>query len=676
MRWAIISAAVFLAAFCHSTKAATIITGDVTPPLPWGNGTTARIGNPADGTLAVDGGDQLLSRVAYLGYGAGARGMATITGTGSKWTNSGNLLVGYYGSGSLTVADGGAVEAETIYASLDNLFGDGAITVTQGVVLDADLRFDATQGTQQTLAFGSDGKLTFNIAGGPLGVGYQHNGTLTVAEGVNVTSSSGYLGYDSGSTGTATVTGASSQWNSRGKLYVGHFGNGSLTIEAGGQVSNSDGYLGYGSGPTNTATVTGAGSKWTNSGALFVDLGSLIVADGGEVGNRDGYLGYYSGSTGTATVTGAGSKWTNSGALTVGNEGSGSLTVADGGEVSSRVGYLGYERGSTGTATVTGAGSKWTNSYGLYVGPYNRSEGSGSLTVSDGGVVETGVIYASLDNLFGDGAITVTEGGVVDADLRFDATHGTQQTLAFGSGGTLTFHVAGGPLGVGYQQNGTLTVAEGVSLTSSDGYLGYAPGSTGTATVTGAGSKWNSSRLYIGREGSGSLTIEAGGQVSNTSYGSLRYGTVKVTGAGSKWSMGYDLYVGSNGTLYVESGALVGVGGRLTIHYDDNNESFINLATGGMLALYGEADGSITEFLDLVEGTDAICYWDTSLHGWASIADATYGDDYTLEYLTSGDLAGYTLLTVYTPTPIPEPTAVVMLGFGAMLFAAGRRSRY
>ena len=447
---------------------------------------------------------------------------------------------------------GAQVETGFIYASFDNLFGDGAITVTEGGILDADLRFDATHGTQQTLAFGSGGTLTFNIAGGPLGVGYQQNGTLTVAEGVNLTSGIGYLGYYSGSAGTASVTGAGSKWNNSSTLYVGREGSGSLTIEAGGQVSNSNGYLGYGSGSTGAATVTGAGTQWNSGDGLYVGRegsGSLTIEAGGQVSNSYGYLGYYSGSTGTATVTGAGSQWTNSGGLYVGIEGSGSLTIQAGGRVSNSHGYLGSHAGSTGTATVAGAGSKWTNSSTLYVGGY----GSGSLTVADGGEVGSG--YA---------------------------------------------------------------------------YLGHYSGSTGTATVTGAGSKWNSSDLVVGRYGSG--------------------------------------------TLYVESGALVSVGRRLTIDYNDNNESFINLATGGMLAIYGEADGSIYEFLDLVLGTDAIRYWDASLNGWASIADATYGDDFTLEYLTSGELAGYTKLTVFTP--IPEPTAVVMLGFGAMLFAAARRSRY
>ena len=41
-------------------------------------------------------------------------------GRGSKWTNSGSLYVGYSGSGTLTVADGGSVTAETLYASLSD----------------------------------------------------------------------------------------------------------------------------------------------------------------------------------------------------------------------------------------------------------------------------------------------------------------------------------------------------------------------------------------------------------------------------------------------------------------------------------------------------------------------------------------------------------------------------
>ena len=56
-----------------------------------------------------------------------------------------------------------------------------------------------------------------------------------------------------------------------------------LNIEAGGQVSNATGYLGYSSGSSGTATVTGAGSKWTNNSYLYVGYsgkGTLSITDG------------------------------------------------------------------------------------------------------------------------------------------------------------------------------------------------------------------------------------------------------------------------------------------------------------------------------------------------------------------------------------------------------------
>jgi hypothetical protein len=65
-----------------------------------------------------------------------------------------------------------------------------------------------------------------------------------------------------------------------------------------------------------------------------------------------------------------------------------------------------------------------------------------------------------------------------------------------------------------------------------------------------------------------------------------------------------------------------------------------------MLALRGSGSDSLNQFLDLAYGTDAIRYWDASIENWSLLTNATYGDDYTLEYLTTGELAGYTLLTV------------------------------
>ena len=389
-------------------------------------------------------------------------------------------------------------------------------------------------------------------------VGYDGKGIVTQSAGT-VKASTLYLGYNAGGDGTYTSTGGT--LSSSGNQYIGYAGAGALNIQNGVKASDSAGYLGYSGGSSGTATVTGAGSTWANTNGFFVGYkgsGTLRIEAGGEVSDYGGRLGAESGSTGTVTVTGAGSKWTNSTTLYVGGSGSGTLNIEKGGQVSNSNGYLSFYSGSTGTATVTGAGSKWTNSGNLYVG----REGKGTLTVADGGLVSTVTLYASPGDLLGDGTISA-QGALLDVDLLFDSTHGLTQTLSFGNGGVLNLSVAPtGSLGVGYKGPGTLRIADGVTVASYEGFLGRYSGSSGTATVTGNGSKWtNSIGLYVGLTGSGRLNIEAGAQVSNkTGYvGNTGGGTVTVTGAGSKWTSSGNLEVGTVGvgTLTVEAGGQV-----------------------------------------------------------------------------------------------------------------------
>jgi T5SS/PEP-CTERM-associated repeat protein len=123
-----------------------------------------------------------------------------------------------------------------------------------------------------------------------------------------------------------------------------------------------------------------------------------------------------------------------------------------------------------------------------------------------------------------------------------------------------------------------------------------------------------------------------------------------VSGAGSKWNVSDSLYLGlfdGTGILNIDDGGLVSVTGQLWTNYGSQNsleDSFINITTGGQLALRGDAADSLVEFLDFV--VNSVRFWDDSLNAWAPITTATRDVDYKLEYLTDGDLAGYTLLTV------------------------------
>lgn len=123
--------------------------------------------------------------------------------------------------------------------------------------------------------------------------------------GVDLHSGRSYLGLNPGSVGTATVTGAGSQWESQNALIVGYQGTGSLIIQSGGVVKNTAGFLGHDDGGFGSVTVTGAGSKWENSGNVYVGLdgiGNLIVNNSGLVSANELHVGFGSTLSGSGGI--------------------------------------------------------------------------------------------------------------------------------------------------------------------------------------------------------------------------------------------------------------------------------------------------------------------------------------------------------------------------------------
>jgi len=60
---------------------------------------------------------------------------------------------------------------------------------------------------------------------------------------MKIVSVTGYLGYQNGSIGVATVDGPGSTWTNSGTVYVGSAGGGMLHITNGGQVGGGLGYM-------------------------------------------------------------------------------------------------------------------------------------------------------------------------------------------------------------------------------------------------------------------------------------------------------------------------------------------------------------------------------------------------------------------------------------------------
>lgn len=188
------------------------------------------------------------------------------------------------------------------------------------------------------------------------------------------------------------------------------------------------------------------------------------------------------------------------------------------------------------------------------------------------------------------------------------------------STGTVTVTGAGSTwdmiaaLRVGEFGTGSLTVADGGSVSNLAGRISSGRHSIGTVTVTGPGSTWNMDLLVVGEVGTGSLTVADGGTVSNTNgriaeridtgpSGFVSSGTVTVTGAGSSWINTGGLYVGGkstsaggNGDLNILDGGHVEVAGQLKIW---NTGSVI--INGGTLSVGSTGTASITN-LDFQAG--------------------------------------------------------------------------
>jgi fibronectin-binding autotransporter adhesin len=581
---------------------------------------TIRVGGSGAGMLAISYGGTLTSNSGDIGSQS-SESIVTVTGTGSAWTNSGDLLVGNAGTGTLKILDGGFVQSAlgsigssagsvgaVMVSGVDsagasslwengNLFvgdsGEGRLDITDGgAVVSSGLGTIGRSGGEGTVEVtGPDSRWTI---GNTLRLGHLGPGTgrLSILDGGLVETRYRAVVADSpGSTGVVRVEGGGSALAVEDILYIGNSGSGTLDVLTGGRVESRSGYIGAEAGSSGIVTIGGAdssgnSSSWVNSEALHIGekgSGQLTIQDGGTVGNATGTLGQGVDSTGEALVTGAGSSWTSSLNLHVGFEGTGTLAVQDGGVVNSRQGFIGNRAGSQGDATVAGTGSNWDVWGQLVVG----NLGAGTLGIQGGAAVNTGQIFIGKES-GSQGEATVTGTGSswtsLDGLVVGNAGNGTLLVEAGGTasdqGGSIGNEV--GSVGkatvtgdgsawtndrdllVGNAGSGTLEILDGGVVSNTDSVIGNGVDATGVVLVEGADASWiNGGDLSIGREGTGALAIRGGGSVSSArgfignAAGST--GEVAVEGVGSSWSNAGNLWVGNagTGTLLVEAGGTV-----------------------------------------------------------------------------------------------------------------------
>ena len=406
----------------------------------WSNSSDLVVGQYGNGTLNItEGGAVDCSHSNYIGYFPSSTGVVNVDGSGSTLTNSWEFCVGYVGKGTLNITKGGLVNC----SNPNNTIFLGIVGGSTGIV-------------------NVDGVGSSWTSGSTIQVGSMGSGVVNIINGGSVRSNNCWIGDFVESTGVINVDGSSSTWKNSSDISVGGLhGTGTLNISNGGAVSvsgttyvavyenKSTGTINFGTGGGTLTTnslmaspnqMTGSGtinahgivsdldlvfdskhdlnqvlnfngialnlSQNMNAdlGAGFSDIGSLTIQEGKKISDQRGLIGYESGSIGVVSVTGEGSTWTNDMGIIVGFFGNGRLNITEGGTVNGSI-SIGNQPGSTGFVSVDGTGSSLTNIYSrLSVGSYDAGKyGYGTLQITGGGAVNTGVSYLGMGTVQVDG---------------------------------------------------------------------------------------------------------------------------------------------------------------------------------------------------------------------------------------------------------------------------------
>ena len=577
---------------------------------------------------------------------SGATGNLYVTGAGSSISVSQGILVGDGGYGFLAVLSGGQVASGSSYAAGGaKSYGVTSQPGSANIVIDGVSSSWAISGNAD---FGETGVATATVQNygnlnisGTLTLGDQStgSGTLTLQADGTIQSGAATLGNQAGATGFANVSNINTLWTVDGDLTVGNSGQGTLTLSNNGEViTTGDGVLGSQTGSTGTATITDAGTEWQINGELKVGDkgdGTMSVENGGLVSVAGNVAIAESGGTSTLTLDGNGSRLTASGtSVTIGGQGDGTLIVQNAADAVVSGAGVSLGEQTTGTGTLTVQGSNTIMSAGsLTIGGY----GTGTLNVQDSASLSTGTNISLGEQASGTGTATIDSAAVNDAGSLTVGGYGTG-TMTIQDGGSLT--VQGNSVTLGEQNGGSgtlniigsgsslmfsgdMTVGEsgggdfelqnggqfgGVSMTvgGGTGFGGASTGGSGTVEISGAGSSLSLSQdLTVGKYGQGTVTLAGGGSLidqGDVTLGSVTAsnGTVNVN-SGSDWQVSGSLSVGSKGygTVVVNGGSnLKSTGDSITIGKQGAGELTVSGSKSGMtytgdLAIGDEATGTL-----------------------------------------------------------------------------------
>lgn len=563
---------------------------------------TVQVGNDnGAGLLTVIGGGQL--HIDSTG-GAGARldisnifpdaptenGTVNVSGVGSAidiTAGSGfaGALVGRQGLGSLNLTSKATMTVNAQNADAGIQLGSTSTATLQPAAEGHMLVDDAT------LTIISNGNDAF-VNVGRQGAGAASNtSTLTVQNGgvIDMQGLSGGLsilnvGRD-GAKGIATVSGNLSRIDADDLVQIGRGagGEGTLNILAGGKVENATG-LG----------LTRVGRNSSEGTLNISGTGSSLTSKSVEIG-REG------GATGTVNINTGGSL-TAAERIQVGRFGTGTLNIGDnpasgavesGGMATTSSVVVGTIAGSNGTANITSGGTlkiEGADSSGAGAVLLAGRESNGVVNVSGGGSIE-------IDN---QGAATTTSGGILIGGTSTGAQGVGNGALNIGAGGTVTAET--GFTQVGRDGTGVLSISGGGTLDAANqvvSVVGRVAGSSGVATVSGAGSTWNAGQnLFVGTDVNFGTQTAIGnggtGVVTVSNGGTLTAGNIVIDAGGTLNGSGGTV----NGNVTVQNGGLFAPGsspGTMVINGDlEIDTGVFQLETEGGVSDEIQVSGTVT----------------------------------------------------------------------------------
>ncbi len=584
------------------------------------------INSGGGGVLLIQSGGVVSSQTATIANDPGTTGSAILTGSGSVWSNTGNFYLGGNGAsppvpggtGSLTVANGGAL---TIGGQLNILRSDGSLTVNGGTL--------------------STGSLFVNSGATPTILLTDPAGARALTVGTDNSSSSYPDAIADAAGGPGTVN---------------KVGTGTLTLT--GHLTNTGGYTASaGAIEFSGATVQpGTGTLAAAAGAIIQYdtgarvFGGYLAGPGTHVVNGATFTGTTSYPSAAINVTESSSftNFTNGGPLSVAagvtgvefsrftNQGSGAITVSAGSAVNAAdfetYGMLTLTPNTTSAPTIlTNTGST----------PLYFNGGSQTFIGTPATADPTGANIVDYVDLHGNNAIVagglfVNNGGVFD-------------TVGAGTG-TIIAEFGALVKGAGFYQNTVKTQNGGKFQT------GNSPGSATFGNfVFGPGGVSNYIFAIDDATGTAGPSPNAAGLVSG--WGLIKAVQVALGAATTSGSFTWTATPSNPLTVAIDTlvnPTTVGtdVAGPMADFDPTQSYSWTAARWSGVYA--GPTDAAML---------NADTSFDTS--GFANPTAGTFGWDL--------DPAAQTLSLVYTPSAVPEPGTLALVGLVAAGGWLGRR---